>query len=65
MAKSEDQKQSSDATDFTKMQSDIDKAKNNALSDASRPDADKNKLVTKTDTARKKTGGGKQVNPGM
>jgi hypothetical protein len=67
MAKSNDQKPRGNENDFTETQSDFDKAKNERLKDETGDgtDKDKNDSTTKTDTARKKTGGGKQVNPGM
>ena len=67
MQQSDDQKTGKDETDFTKAQSDLDKAKNEFVNDESKNNQNGNKdeLITKTDTPRKKTGGGKQVNPGM
>jgi hypothetical protein len=63
MAQSENQKPKGDATDFIKLQSDLDKAKNERLNDESNEDNSED-AATKTDVSQKKTGGGKQVSPG-
>jgi hypothetical protein len=67
MTQSNDQQRSGDEKDFTKAQSDLDKAKNERSKEEpnNRREGDEGNLTTKIDTPRKKTGGGKQVNPGM
>jgi hypothetical protein len=63
MAQSTNQKPKGDATDFMKLQSDLDKAKSDRQkNDAAENNSDEN--VTKTDVSQKKTGGGKQISPG-
>jgi hypothetical protein len=63
MAESENQKQKGDGTDFVKLQSDLDNAKNERKKDGSNNNRNENS-VRKTDVSQKKTGGDKQVSPG-
>jgi hypothetical protein len=63
MPQSENQKPKGDATDFIKLQRDLDKAKNERLKDES-IENNSEELATKTDVSKKKTGGGKQISPG-
>lgn len=60
----EEQSPKGDGTDFTDLQSDLDKAKNERLKEEQKPNDRKDDLTTKTDVSKKKTGGGKQISPG-
>jgi hypothetical protein len=51
-------------TEFTNLQSDLDKAKNERSKDERKPGNKKDAEIIKTDVSQKKTGGGKQVSPG-
>lgn len=65
MSQTKNENTKDDANDFTKYQSDLDKAKDERLKDESEPANKKENLTVKTDVPRKKTGGGKQDSPGM
>lgn len=65
MKESNNQQPNGNANNFPQDQSDLDKAKNERIKEDGESANKKDDLTTKTDTARKKTGGGKQVSPGM
>lgn len=64
MTQAEKQKPKGNGTDFTELQSNMDKAKDEVLKKSKNSNAKKKDLKVKIDVSRKKTGSGKQVSPG-